>query len=326
MVNQGRTRRAVVAATAALLLAAVAGCDAADIRETSARACANGLDDDGNGQVDCADPACAGSGACEATEESCHDGVDNDGNQAADCQEAGCRAAGFCNTFAADCQVAPQQGCPVGMACYRASVGTSTAVETRCRIAGVGQAGTACNGDAIGALGAGDAHPCATGYACSFFGSSDGICGAYCNSDGECPAGAICAPSPTVTGHAGICTTPCNPVSGNGCPSAQYSCFSFHETGTAFESGGARFACYSASRRHGRAVEAQACADPPTAATPDGMVCGPGTVCVGTTPGAGVCRAVCEVNGAPCRSGSCATLYPAGRPAALGPHVYGVCM
>src|SRR5438552_1030376 len=57
--------------------------------------CVNGVDDDGDGLVDCADPDCDGSGSCpENTAARCSDGRDNDGDGLVDCNDPNCAA--FC--------------------------------------------------------------------------------------------------------------------------------------------------------------------------------------------------------------------------------------
>lgn len=56
-------------------------------------ACGNGVDDDRDGNVDCADPDCAADPVCASigdSEFSCVDGIDNDGNGAVDCDDAAC--------------------------------------------------------------------------------------------------------------------------------------------------------------------------------------------------------------------------------------------
>ena len=60
--------------------------------------CADGLDNDGNGDEDCADEACVDASACLPVpeyaapfEEECGDGEDNDGDGDADCADADCR-------------------------------------------------------------------------------------------------------------------------------------------------------------------------------------------------------------------------------------------
>ncbi len=50
--------------------------------------CNNGTDDDGDGDIDCADTDCAGSALC--TETICSDGIDNDNDGATDCADSDC--------------------------------------------------------------------------------------------------------------------------------------------------------------------------------------------------------------------------------------------
>lgn len=56
--------------------------------------CANGIDDNGNGLIDCADPYCFGKPAC--TESSCSDLVDNDFDSLVDCLDSDCALADVC--------------------------------------------------------------------------------------------------------------------------------------------------------------------------------------------------------------------------------------
>lgn len=76
-----------------------------DYPETTLQECSNGLDDDGDGPVDCADPGCGVYEMCfdssgtntENTLPRCQDGIDNDGNGLIDCADkAGCGAFKFC--------------------------------------------------------------------------------------------------------------------------------------------------------------------------------------------------------------------------------------
>lgn len=60
---------------------------------TEDRLCANGLDDDGDGAADQADPGCANAGADDEAPE-CNDGLDNDGDGAADTADLQCASAG----------------------------------------------------------------------------------------------------------------------------------------------------------------------------------------------------------------------------------------
>jgi hypothetical protein len=80
--------------------------DADSDADMIAEICNNGLDDDGNGQVDCADEACAADEGClsadpgcEPRVEYCEDEFDNNGNGDTDCADLCCDA--FC--FARDC-------------------------------------------------------------------------------------------------------------------------------------------------------------------------------------------------------------------------------
>src|SRR5262249_18358203 len=60
----------------------------------AAEICNDGCDNDGDGLTDCADPDCAGQagtcGTCQATETSCSDGCDNDGDGKTDCAGPDC--------------------------------------------------------------------------------------------------------------------------------------------------------------------------------------------------------------------------------------------
>ena len=63
------------------------------------RDCGDGLDDDGDGLVDCADPDCAGAWTCSPLalrELQCADGLDDDGDGAVDCADADCGAQDSC--------------------------------------------------------------------------------------------------------------------------------------------------------------------------------------------------------------------------------------
>jgi len=64
--------------------------------------CSDGIDNDGNGQTDCADPTCAGEicgQGCQClsgqkAERNCYDGNDNDGDGKTDCADEDCAGAG----------------------------------------------------------------------------------------------------------------------------------------------------------------------------------------------------------------------------------------
>ncbi len=54
--------------------------------------CTNGIDDDGDGLIDCADPDCANEAVCIAPDKEywCNDGIDNDGDGLTDCADPDC--------------------------------------------------------------------------------------------------------------------------------------------------------------------------------------------------------------------------------------------
>ncbi len=58
--------------------------------------CARAGDEDGNGQADCADAACANTSDCNADAEDCANGADDDGDGDADCADADCAASAAC--------------------------------------------------------------------------------------------------------------------------------------------------------------------------------------------------------------------------------------
>jgi hypothetical protein len=66
--------------------------------EPPAENCRNGIDDDGDGAIDCDDGACAGEQACEVVAEDCFNVIDDDGDGAADCGDADCANQAACQT------------------------------------------------------------------------------------------------------------------------------------------------------------------------------------------------------------------------------------
>ena len=57
--------------------------------------CDDGLDNNHNGKIDCADEDCIGQsgpcgGTCEQPETTCFDGFDNDGDGSVDCADSDC--------------------------------------------------------------------------------------------------------------------------------------------------------------------------------------------------------------------------------------------
>ena len=64
--------------------------------QTSPEICTNGQDDDGDGLVDCSDPDCASDPACQVPTEICDNGQDDDGDGAVDCADSDCSAHSAC--------------------------------------------------------------------------------------------------------------------------------------------------------------------------------------------------------------------------------------
>lgn len=88
-------------------------------KENTLGECANRVDDDGDGFIDCADPDCGVFGFCSDTTSGisentlgrCGDKADNDGNGKADCDDPACKAFVICsNTIpaCADTAAAPE--------------------------------------------------------------------------------------------------------------------------------------------------------------------------------------------------------------------------
>ncbi len=61
-----------------------------------AEICDDGVDNDGDGQIDCRDVDCAGDPACIVPAEVCDDGIDNDGDGDIDCADLDCDAEPVC--------------------------------------------------------------------------------------------------------------------------------------------------------------------------------------------------------------------------------------
>ena len=83
--------------------------------------CSNGIDEDKDGKIDCADPECVGKAGnaagnlCEATETNCKDGFNNDGDTTIDCADSDC--AGSDGSTAAGtqtCQPGGESSCTDG--------------------------------------------------------------------------------------------------------------------------------------------------------------------------------------------------------------------
>ncbi len=65
--------------------------------EASFEDCADGVDNDDDGLVDCDDPDCATDPGCAAVEDVCDDGLDNDEDGLIDCDDSDCRLDPACS-------------------------------------------------------------------------------------------------------------------------------------------------------------------------------------------------------------------------------------
>ncbi len=61
--------------------------------------CGDGLDDDGDGDIDCDDPDCFGDPTSCGLELNCEDGADNDGDGAVDCDDSDCDDPWICEPY-----------------------------------------------------------------------------------------------------------------------------------------------------------------------------------------------------------------------------------
>ncbi|MBI3185237.1 MAG: hypothetical protein HYZ28_24125 [Myxococcales bacterium] len=65
---------------------------------SKAEVCTNGVDDNGDGKTDCADPTCFKNPSCAMSSEDCSNGVDDNGDGNADCKDASCAGAPGCGS------------------------------------------------------------------------------------------------------------------------------------------------------------------------------------------------------------------------------------
>jgi len=73
--------------------------ESCDESEPVIEICDNGLDDDGDGVIDCADADCYALAACFVNgREICDDGIDDDGDNVTDCDDADCNSYSSCRT------------------------------------------------------------------------------------------------------------------------------------------------------------------------------------------------------------------------------------
>jgi hypothetical protein len=305
---------------------ALAACTTPRIHEDTPAACSNGVDDDGNGLVDCADPGCFPTEACERTAATCRDGIDNDANGLTDCEQPSCRDGGFCASFVSGCDAATQSGCPRGMACYPDSV---DAAKNTCWLPGAGGETSPCGDNPAG-------NPdCGAGFFCL---TGDG-CARLCAFDSDCPRSSVCLGDRRHTPKSpfGFCTVPCYPPTVPCLPGV--TCVSLQRIGLPFEDEGWVHLCTTAVAGNpafatpGTAARGADCDDAVSATTPLSRICAPGLVCVPNPGSTAACHEVCLAeSGAPgagtCTSGQCVAVDPfdTRTPRPGEAFLYGVCL
>jgi hypothetical protein len=299
-----------------ILGACLLACDLPIILETSASACRNGMDDDGDGDADCEDVDCVATTACEATAAACANGRDDDDDGSTDCTDVVCLAleATPCVRTEVVCDVATGAGCLQGMTCALDNTAPGE-VRTFCQNAGTRAAGDACEAD----------EECAVGLTCPF-----GFCTAGCHEDADCPSDARCLRGSSV---GGACTTPCTPYDASEACAGE-TCVSLHAISFAFDEGGASFTCIAseiAAGFAGTGVEGATCALRVTpGTTPTSQICAVGLTCALEVDASPVCRRGCSaVYGSPgfgCEPPlTCIPSYPADPRIVDGQLVPGTC-
>ena len=124
-------------------------------------ACADGLDNNLDGRIDCEDSDCVGVGGCEQPEATCTDAQDNDGDDDADCADSDCAATAHC---------LPESNCGNGL--DDDGDGLADCLDVGCTGQGTCEVGTelscgdAIDNDADGATDCADSD-CAPLFACT---------------------------------------------------------------------------------------------------------------------------------------------------------------
>lgn len=297
----------------ACLVAAIA-CSDPRVAEDRAAACANKIDDDADGLVDCADPDCSGTEACEQTSATCSNSLDDDRDGTLDCRQESCRALPVCrDAVRRDCvPTASVTGCQRGKGCYLVDN------ESWCALEGTSLAGDPCGGDP------GDrSQGCAAGYQCG----RDRRCTRFCTDDYDCTRNSICLGGERFD----TCTLSC--LRSSDCRAAEELCVPLQRDGFRLEEGGWAHRCVPLGEvLEGTAQEGQPCVDPANTGGAD--VCALGLLCIPEPDGAR-CREVCRgsTDGRPtgggCPSGRlCYAAIPfSGQdPSFEEPYAIGVCL
>ncbi len=171
--------------------------------------CAGGVDDNGDGRIDCADPQCHFQPPCY--ELGCSDGGDDDGDEGVDCADFDCLGAVPCvggsgeigdpctshsDCATGKCYMERETGWPGGYCIQVSQIVTCTDMEC--------PAGTACEpigfvsvvGPWVCARECTSQEPCREGYLCE-----DHLCFPLCTEADQCPQSGYC------DFYSGKCTT-----------------------------------------------------------------------------------------------------------------------
>jgi hypothetical protein len=160
--------------------------------------CHDGLDNDGDGLTDCADPDCVGAGV-----EICDDGIDNTCDRAIDCGDPRCSGSAQCanlrdgspclldgqcagNTCLAEATSgAPNGSCSNAVSCDLAGAGCNGGHCLTTSDPGFNRCFAPCTGSGLGSSGR-----CRAGYACldpdSDLSNDNNGCVVSCTTDSEC--------------------------------------------------------------------------------------------------------------------------------------------
>lgn len=208
--------------------------------------CADGLDDDGDGLVDCADPDCDAAPVCQGPVEICTNGLDDDGDGLADCADPDCASEPACGGAWICAQILTcSQGCGPDLACIdgckaagcasaqAAFDGLQQCLIDHCLAECIGDPGgptcqgcmaTSCSTMVDGCLA--DACQGPVELACDDGLDDDGDGPVDC-ADSDCAGDPVCGPG-TTCGEVLVCTQGCGFSLGcflgcrnDGCPSAQ---------------------------------------------------------------------------------------------------------
>jgi hypothetical protein len=291
-------------------------CSEPRVAEDRAAACANEMDDDGDGLIDCDDPDCAGTEACERTTATCSNSTDDDRDGAIDCRQQSCRVLPICkDSVESGCRLLPPgfaTGCPRGKGCYLADN------RKWCALEGPSLAGGAC-----GSAEPGDrSQGCAAGYQCG----TDQRCRRICADRYDCTRNSVC-----LEGEIDTCTLSC--LRSTDCR-ADEACAPLQRDELSLEDGGWAHRCVPRGDvAEGTATEGLPCVD--TAEKRGGpSVCALGFLCV-PEPSGNRCREVCRGSsegrptGGGCPSGRlCHAVVPFSGQASTfdEPYAIGVCL